>query len=336
MRRFLPLLLSAFIVGCSDCSDTLEDERPHVDFDVSSPRVDAGSVVDTGTIRDSGAPGDALDDRGASDAADVTIDHGGSADAATSDARQDDGEDLGTDASSPDGDVNDDTGQIGPVCGDGILDPGETCDDGVTADCATTHDGGDGSCAPAGTCAPGYSLHNQTCVANATGLSVPCQNGPGWTLFRFHYSNNSTSAQIDVWDASCSYSFAPNSACNVREVYPGFGEVSRTSQGYPIFTSTHYLRVRFDVSGLSFTSATLWIQARSYATGASTFYDAESILYGVREGGPVDNDFVYDWYALDWTGFLSPFDDPNLTAIQLYAGRGSGSLAVSAVELCVE
>ncbi len=224
------------------------------------------------------------------------------------------------------------------VCGDGILQGNESCDDGATTDCATTHDGGDGSCVPAGTCVSGYQLDGGGgCVpTNTTGLTTPCSNGPGWTLFRFHYSNNSTSAQLDVWDASCSYSFASGSACNVREVYPGFGEVSRTSQGYPIFTSTHYLRVRFDVNGLNFSSGTLWIQARSYSTGASTYFDAESILYGVREGGPVDNDFVYEWYDVDWTGFLYPSDDPRYTAIQLYGGRGSGSLAVSAVELCVQ
>lgn len=290
--------------------------------------------------------------------------NGGSADVtdsadapAATDAGTDDGpdpEDLGPLSTCGDGvtegpeacddaNVNDgdycagDCSAVTGRCGDGIRQANEACDDGATADCAGTHDGGAGSCVPAGSCSANFVLDAAgNCVANPTGLTTSCQNGPGWTLFRFHYNNNSTSAQIDVWDASCSYSFAPNSACNVREVYPGFGEVSRTSQGYPIFTSSNYMRVRFDAGGLNFTQVTLWIQARSYATSSSTYYDVWSPLYGEKEGGPVDNDFVYDWYPLDWTGYLFPSDDPGLTAIQLYGGRGSGSLAVSAVELCVQ
>ena len=96
------------------------------------------------------------------------------------------------------------------------------------------------------------------------------------------------------------------------------------------------MRVRFNVNGLNFNTATLWIKARSFATGASTYFDVWSPLYGEREGGPVDNDFVYDWTSIDWTGMLFPSDQPSLTAIQLYGGRGSGSLAVEAVEMCVQ
>ncbi|MCA9667997.1 MAG: hypothetical protein KC503_20505 [Myxococcales bacterium] len=188
------------------------------------------------------------------------------------------------------------------------------------------------------TAAPGDSSVDSTrdSGSNPTGLTVPCKSGPGWTLFRFHYDSGSTSARIDVWDASCSYSFAPNSACNVREVYPGFGTVSRTSQGYPIFTTTQYLRVRFSAAGLSFSKAAVYIQARSYATSSSTYFRIWSPLYGAIKAGPVDNDFVYDWYGVDWTGLLYPSDQPSLTAIQVYADSGSGQLAVKAVELCVQ
>jgi len=173
-------------------------------------------------------------------------------------------------------------------------------------------------------------------ASNPTGLPVPCKQGPGWTLFRFHYGGGGTSPGIDVWDASCSYSYAPNSACNVYAVYPGFGSVSYTSQGYPILTTSEYLRVRFSVSGLSFTKAAVYIQARSYATASSTYYRIWSPLYGDKTGGPVDNDWIYDWYGLDWSGYLTPADPPSLTAIQIYAGQGSGQLAVKAVELCVQ
>lgn len=227
-------------------------------------------------------------------------------------------------------------GDVTGRCGDGVVQDNETCDDGQTQSCLNTNDGGDGRCVAMGTCSPGYSMTEGMCKpTNTTGLTEPCQNGPGYTLLRFSFSNNSTSASVDVWDASCSYSFA-NQACNVQVVYPGFGSVSRTSEGYPILTSTHYLRARFSVAGLSFTQATLWVQARSYSTGSSTQTRAWSPLYGDVFGGPVDNDFTYDWYALDWSQHLFPTDNPNLTAFQIYAHQGSGSLATRAVELCVE
>jgi hypothetical protein len=171
---------------------------------------------------------------------------------------------------------------------------------------------------------------------NPTGLTVPCKQGPGWTLFRFHYGGGSPSPTIDVWDASCSYSLAPGSACNIYAVYPGFGSVSYTSQGYPILTTTEYLRVRFSVSGLSFSKATVHLQARSYATSSSTSFRVWSPISGEAIGGPVDNDWTYDWYALDWSGHLTPSDPPSLTAIQIYAHQGSGQLAVQSVELCVQ
>ncbi len=173
-------------------------------------------------------------------------------------------------------------------------------------------------------------------ASSPTGLKVPCKQGPGFTLFLFHYGGGGTSPTIDVWDATCSYSYAPSSACNVVAVYPGFGSVSYTSQGYPILTSSEYLRVRFSVAGLAFSKATVHLQARSYATSSSTSFRVWSPLYGDAIGGPVDNDWVYDWYSLDWTGFLAPSDPPSLTAIQIYAHQGSGQLAVQAVELCVQ
>jgi hypothetical protein len=101
-------------------------------------------------------------------------------------------------------------------------------------------------------------------------------------------------------------------------------------------TSYPYLRVRYDVSGLSFSSATLWVQARSYATSASTNIRAWSPIHGETAYGPVDVDFTYDWYGIDWSAYLTPSDPPALTAVQIYAYLGSGSLAVHAAELCVE
>lgn len=119
------------------------------------------------------------------------------------------------------------------ICGNGVQDANEKCDDGITQNCATDHDGGDGTCVPSGTCVSGYVLDaSGNCIIAPTGLSVPCAQGPGWTLFRFQYGGGGTSPSLDVWDATCSYSYAPNSACNVYAVYPGFGEVSHTPDGY--------------------------------------------------------------------------------------------------------
>ena len=103
-----------------------------------------------------------------------------------------------------------------------------------------------------------------------------------------------------------------------------------------VTTSSGTVRVRYSVAGLSFSGATLHVQARSYSTGSSTDVRAWSPLYGATTFGPVDNDFTYDWYAADWSASLSPSDDPLLTAIELNASGGSGQLALREVELCLE
>jgi cysteine-rich repeat protein len=346
MKR-LNILILAMLVGCGDCDDKIHSDR------------DVGSTTDIGLEFDSMTADAAADSMFDAMTVDASSDLGSSSDAQTdsdlagsdqSDASSDmltgicgnNAVELGEacdDGNTDDGDYCDALCEtITGSCGDGTLQGNETCDDGVTTACSTTHDGGDASCLPNGACAAGFVLNGAgACVSNnTTGLTVPCSNGTGYSMFKFHYDNGSTSARIDVWDATCSYSFASNSACNVREVYPGFGDISRTSEGYPIATSTHYIRVRFSAAGLNFNAATLYVQGRSYATGSSTTIRAWSPLYGEQFGGPVDNDFVYDWYGLDWTGFLSPNDQPSLTAVQIYAYQGSSNLAIKGVELCVE
>ena len=289
---------------------------------------DSGPTADMGAS-DSGLPADLSGPPDSAPPADTLA-------AQCGNTQQEPGE-VCDDGNTADGDYcSGDCQSVTGRCGDGTRQSNETCDDGVTVSCATDHDGGDGACVPPGSCSPGYVPGSGgACVANTTGLTVPCKQGPGWTVFRFHYSGSSKSPQIDVWDASCSYSYASGSACNVYAVYPGFGSVSYTSQGYPILTTTQYLRARFSVAGLKFTKAAVYIQARSYATASSTWYRVWSPLYGSKINGPVDNDWVYDWYGLDWTGYLTPTDKPSLTAIQIYADKGSGKLAVAAVELCV-
>ena len=366
------LLMAAFClaslvsVGCGSCDDSEIDEPDgSTDVDTSNDDttasdtglVDTGSVdtgpVDTGSV-DSGASDTSTDDVEEDTVADDTglsdteTGDTGPSDTGTLDTTPDtatatcgdgtvEGAEVCDDNNMSSGDYcSADCSQVTGSCGDGTLQSNETCDDGATSDCTSTHDGGDGSCVPQGQCASGYVLDaNGDCVMSTTGLSTPCQNGSGWTLFRFHYDSGSTSARIDVWDASCSYSFA-NQACNVQEVTRGFNDFPTTSDGYPIVDSSEYIRVRFSASGLNFSEATVHIQGRSYSSISPTDALVESPLYGSKTVGPIDQDFTYDWYALDWTGYLYPSDDPNLTAIQIYADGGSSELAVQSVELCVQ
>ena len=203
----------------------------------------------------------------------------------------------------------------------GMTDAGRTddgaADDGATDD-GSTDDGaaGDGAAGDGGT---------------PPGFTEPCANGQGWTLFRFHY-DDSYSARLDVWNPTCDYSLAPGSACNVYPV----NTQELVHDGYALLVNfSDYIRVRFNVNGLSFSQAAVYVQARSYATSSSTSIEVWSPLYGSAFGGPVDNDWTFDWYQIEWTGFLYPGDDPDLTAIQIYPYQGSNSLAVHAVELCV-
>ena len=167
------------------------------------------------------------------------------------------------------------------------------------------------------------------------GLSTPCSNGTGWTLFKFHYEKSAgTSPRVDVWDAACSYSFAPGSACNVQEIRgPSF--TSRTHA--VIVSSREYVQVRFSVQGLQFSRAGLYVKARSYSTTASTDFEAWSPIHGANTGGLVDNDFTYNWYHVPWTNYLKPGDKPSLTAVRLSdAAGGSSEVAIKAVELCIQ
>ena len=67
---------------------------------------------------------------------------------------------------SSDGSTTDETTGTtgGAVCGDGVVEPGETCDDGSGVGCDTYHDGGDGVCVPPGTCSSGHVLSGDDCV----------------------------------------------------------------------------------------------------------------------------------------------------------------------------
>ena len=169
---------------------------------------------------------------------------------------------------------------------------------------------------------------------------VPCEQGPGSTLFRMHWFGGSHSADIDVWEANCEYSIGPGSACNALPICRGAVgcEVGVTNDGYALVLDgrNQYLQIRFDVTGLFFQRSTLYIQARSLSPGAGTNVEFWSPLYGGVEAGPIDQDFEYDWYALDWSDFLSPGDDPGLTAVRITPSGGAAVLGLHAVELCLE
>ncbi len=259
-----------------------------------------------------------VDVGGDADGGDADLDTGGG----DADLDTDGGDtDLDADLDAGGGDTEeaDDTGSAGDG-GDGG-DVGDTGDIGDTSDASETGDAG--SASDVGDTGDGAPV----------GLSEPCENGEGWTVFRFHYDQYSTSARIDVWDAACEYSLAPGSACNVRTVTQGFGDVATTTNGFPILTTSDYLRVRFSAEGLEFSEAEIHVEGHGFYSVAFTEYRIWSPLYGDRVGGPIDNSL--QWSSLDWTGMLYPDDDPGLTAIQIYANLSTHDIAVRSVELCV-
>ena len=165
---------------------------------------------------------------------------------------------------------------------------------------------------------------------------IPCSRGPGSTLFRLSWFGGSHSPQVDAWAASCDYSLAPDSACNALPICRGaIGcEVGVTDGGDALLLDgdNQYLQVRFDVTGLQFQTATVYMEARG-ANGPTNF-DAWSPIYGGLTLGPVAGDFNYQSGQFDWTGYLMPGDDPGLTALRITPN--GGSLALHTVEMCLE
>ncbi len=76
--------------------------------------------------------------------------------------------------------------------------------------------------------------------------------------------------------------------------------------------------------------ARLYFQARG--TRGQGNLEVWSPIYGGLQG-PVAGD-AYAWYEVDWTDFLSPFDEPGLTGIRFRAV--GGNVAVHAVEVCIQ
>lgn len=229
----------------------------------------------------------------------------------------------------------------------------DTSDSGSTAfsssDSADTSSSGDAS--TRGSSTRGSSTDNSSTSGSSTGdsgtddagtsgsstggtgsgiTSTPCQTGPGWTLWRLSWEPNSAGyANVDAWDNGCEYSLA-NQACSLSgepHDYANFGP------GVVFNSSTDYFRVRFSVQGLSFSNATLYLDA--HADGGGIPHGMfSSPIYGTYDLVPSVPISQHKTYTIDWTPYLSPSDAPSLTAVTLESMPIG--LAASFMELCVE
>ena len=220
VRRRLPSPISLALVLAA-CGDSGGDTAGASTTVTTAPAT-------AGTAQTSGEPtsgagttaaetADAASTTGAT-AADTTAAGSATTDAATTGDASTTGATVSTSSGGTTEQASGTTGQAsgttgGPVCGDGVVSPGETCDDGSGVGCDTDHDGGDGTCVPAGMCSPGYVLAGPDCVAelwvdhvhimvdNTCKMQVTPSSftvQPGQKL-RLDYHNHSVDYPVDVW-----------------------------------------------------------------------------------------------------------------------------------------
>lgn len=162
------------------------------------------------------------------------------------------------------------------------------------------------------------------------GITTACTLGDGQALWRLTFPPNAAGyATVEEWDNGCEYSLA-DQACSLSgepHSYANFGP------GILFNSSNDYFRVRFSVAGLSFTQATIYISAHADGSGIPNAV-LESPLYGSLSFAPSVPISTHRTYAVDWTSFLSPSDNPNLTAVTLRSNPTG--LAVSEIQLCVQ
>lgn len=159
-----------------------------------------------------------------------------------------------------------------------------------------------------------------------------CANGQGESIFRFHFASASgADPQIDVWRASCAYSSESDSECTITST----GAPTALNPEGILLDADDALAVRYSVVGLSFSRATIYIRARSDSALSTTGIRVESPIWGDTTVSPIANGPDYQWYSVDWTGYLTPGDDPSVTAMWIRAWMGSQALAIQSVELCV-
>ena len=162
----------------------------------------------------------------------------------------------------------------------------------------------------------------------------PCTQGPGVSLFAVHWSGGGESADVDHWHAHCDYSIRINDACGA---FPRCGDaiancgVAVVDQGQGLLLDgIDDLLFRFNVQGIGFSAATLYFQARGTRGGGTL--EVYAPIYGGLQG-PVGG-ANYEWYAVDWSDFLTPFDDPGVTGIRFRAQNST--IAIHAVEVCLQ
>lgn len=166
---------------------------------------------------------------------------------------------------------------------------------------------------------------------NDLGSSVgpACQTGQGTAAYRFRYGNAGTNAQLEAWGLKS------NEWWEVVPVYQASSLADNISLLLP--DSSSYVRVRWSFTGItSFSKATLCIYARSYSTGASAKFRVWTPLHGENTSDLVSV-YPYDWHCLDISTLIDPSDKPGLLGYRLYPDQyGSSSLAIHAVELCLQ
>lgn len=159
---------------------------------------------------------------------------------------------------------------------------------------------------------------------------TPCQTGPGQSLWRLRWQPGQGGfATVEVWDNGCEFSLA-DQACRLS------GEPHDSADfgpGIEFNSSTDFFRVRFSVAGESFDNATLFISAHADGSGIPNAV-LESPIHGSLSFAPTVPISQHRTYAVDWSDFLTPSDQPSLTAVTLRS-QPIG-LAVSFMELCVE
>lgn len=160
-----------------------------------------------------------------------------------------------------------------------------------------------------------------------------CSQGEGWTLFEVHWDGTS-SARIDHWDAACEYSIRINDACGAFDrcgdaIANCRVEVVDRGMGL-LLDGRDDLLFRFSVAGIAFQGATLYFSAR--ATRGAADLEVTSPLWGGLVG-PIPFEQQYQVFEVDWSEFLRPGDQPNLTGINFEASRNN--VAIHAVELCL-
>ncbi|MFB6263739.1 MAG: hypothetical protein ABEL76_08975, partial [Bradymonadaceae bacterium] len=269
----LAVVLTAGSAGCSSCtrsgngpigSDARDGDaaglRDTEQFDIGDAARDTRSRSDSGVADDA----ETDDNRGGGDARDASPDATPPRDVSTVDGTSDA---RGTDVQPRDGSADVRDGSTDAR--DGSAGDSARADGGADAVSVDGADGHSRDTAPTADTS-GRDGGRTDAGSPPSGLSTRCSNGPGWTLFEFHYPPRGSSPRIDVWDAACGYSNQPNSACRVMAVRnPGFTSGRRGPRAI-LLTRSKYLQVRFSVRGLQFSKADVHVQARSYSTTRPT------------------------------------------------------------------